>query len=91
MSVEKENATLYAIEALDLIETLDYDTEITSTMTSSDIGFEHLPPGYDVSAVVSDDSSSKTVTVTVSINSGVGKKDVSLTRVVSPFADKTAE
>ena len=95
LSVEKENATLYAIHALDLVETVDYSSFDGSTNVAdlqSDLNVSlDLPSDY--SAVLSVDYSvnSSTIQVTIEYPSGIGRKDVSLTRVVSPFADKTAE
>lgn len=92
MSVEKENATLHAIHALDYIETLDYDNDIDASLNTSDLADSlDLPSDYNISNFdVQTDSSSKTVSITISKTGGIGKEDVTLTRVVSPFADKTA-
>ncbi len=95
LSVEKENATLHAIHVLDHIETMEYETiresiDLTDFATSLDI-----PVEYTISSLIVDpdeqNPSSKTITITISSASGLARKDVSLTRVVSPFADKTAE
>ncbi len=94
VSVEKENATLYAIHALDLVETVDYEDGYDNVSNLQDDLNASLDLPLDYFAVLSVDqssSSSKTVQVTIEYPSGIGRKDVSLTRVVSPFADKTAE
>lgn len=91
LSVEKENATLYAIHALDLAETVDYDDLKNALESDLNVSLD-LPLDYSVVLSVDESlSSSKTVQVTIEYPSGIGRKDVSLTRVVSPFADKTAE
>lgn len=99
MSVEKENATLHAIHALDYIETLDYDSEIPDlggsiTLDELETSLD-MPAGYDITSIdvnpTTANASSRTVTVNITKTDGMGKEDVTLTRVVSPFADKTAE
>ena len=90
MSIEKENATLYATQILDTVETLDFN----DIADSSDVSLVTLPDGYVASLNVTPDTASpdqKSVEVTISVPKGMGKQDVSLTRVVSPFAQSTAE
>jgi len=93
MSIEKENATLYASQALDIIETVNY-TVIRNNLSDTLETSLDLPQGYEASLVVTPDTASpdqKSVEVTISVPKGMGKQDVSLTRVVSPFAHSTAE
>lgn len=97
MSVEKENATLHAIHALDTLETIDYeDLDDTSSLENSliasiDLNTSAYSLVLSIVPANDDTASSKTLTVQVSKVSGIGKEDVTLTRVVSPFADKTVE
>jgi len=94
LSVEKENSTLIAINALDYIETLEYSS-IVDTIDTATLGTSiDIPDGYTISDIATSTNDpaapSKMVTVTISRTGGVGKEDVTLTRVVSPFASNTS-
>ena len=91
VSIEKENATLYASQALDILETVNYDSVSDDILGDLSTSLD-LPSDYSTQLSVLDSSGdSKNVTVTVLKGSGIGKSDVSLSRVVSPFAQSTAE
>jgi competence protein ComGC len=96
MSIEKENATLLANETLDMIETVDYETISNAAGNSSNIDVlendlvESLdyPGNYSLQLNIPAPTTGDPVVVevTISVPSGIGKEDVVLERVVSPFA-----
>ena len=90
MSIEKENATHMANETLDMIETLDFDdlTDAAGNTTTLEGELEtslDYPANYSLGLDI-DSGDHVLVTVTISVPSGIGKEDVVLERVVSPFA-----
>ena len=96
MSIEKENATHMANETLDMIETVDYETisnaagnsANTDDLESDLVDSFDYPGNYSLQLNIPAPATGDPVVVkvTISVPSGIGKEDVVLERVVSPFA-----
>jgi prepilin-type N-terminal cleavage/methylation domain-containing protein len=98
MSIEKENATLLANQTLDMMETLNFEDTIidsagnSSTTTKTEdlknklVDSLDYPANYSLGLNIIDSDDLAVVQVTISVPSGIGKEDVVLERVVSPFA-----
>ena len=86
VSVEKENAALYAVGAADLLESLPF-ADIGESAAPVLAASLDLPDGYSLLLSVDHSAAgSKTVTVIIEHAAGTGKKSVSVARVVSSLA-----
>ncbi|MBN1332581.1 MAG: prepilin-type N-terminal cleavage/methylation domain-containing protein [Synergistales bacterium] len=84
ISQEKENATLLALRFIEEFE----NEEILSADYNGSFNVDGFLVTVDIPGPV--DFTSRTITVTVEAPEGIGRNDVSLTRVVSPYAHNTA-